>query len=237
MSVTAVPIPPTSKGSLAKFWIGISLLIAAGAGLAYFGTRDVWEKYGAAASYLDDIAVEEGVKAEKSGLVFKKIRGGEGKSPTQDDVVVIELEGKLRDGKVFQEKTRGPMPMDGAIPGFTEALKKMQKGGKYKFWIPPELGYGPSDIPDQQNPGQVIIPGGSVLMFEVTLDDIIPRAEFEKMMKAEQERQQKAGAGAGGPGGGQAMGGGGPQGLSPEQQAQLEAQIRSQMAGQGGAPQ
>lgn len=226
MSATAVPIPPTSRSVLAKYWVGIALIFAAGAALAWFGTRDVWNKYGAAESFLSDVASSEGLTATESGLLFKEIRGGEGGSPTDSDVVMVELEGKLRDGSVFQPKDAGPMPVNGVIPGFSEALKKMQKGGQYKFWIPPEAGYGPEDQTNPQT-GEVAIPGNSVLIFEVTVQDFMPREKFEENMRKQQEAMQKAGGGPGGPAGGP-----GGQELPPEIRAQIEAQMRAQQQGQ-----
>jgi FKBP-type peptidyl-prolyl cis-trans isomerase FkpA len=96
----------------------------------------------------------------------------------------------------------------------------MQRGGKYRLWIPADLGYGPED---QRNPqtGEVAIPGGSELTFDVELLEFKSRAEIEAMQKQMQEMQQQQGDA-----GGQA--GGTPQGLPPEIQAQIDAQMRGQ---------
>lgn len=199
MSVTTVPIQPIKKGSIPKFWAGIAVVALAGAGLAWWGTSDIRGEYASDAQYLADNADEDGVTVTKSGLQIKTIQSGEGKPPTDNDVAMISITGTLRDGKVFQEPASGPFPVSGGIPGFTEALKLMQKGGKYKIWIPSEIGYGPNDIPDPKT-GEVGIPGGSVLIFDVELQDFLPREQFEAAMKQQQEQMQKAGAG-GAPGG------------------------------------
>ena len=196
MSVTTVPIQPIKKGSLPKFWAGIAVVALAGAGLAWWGTGDIRSKYATDAQYLADNAGEEGVTVTKSGLQIQTIRSGEGKPPTDNDVAMISITGTLRDGKVFQEPASGPFPVSGGIPGFTEALKLMQKGGKYKIWIPSELGYGPNDVPDQKT-GEVAIPGGSVLIFDVELQDYLPREQFEAAMKQQQEQMQQAAEAAG----------------------------------------
>ena len=109
---------------------------------------------------------------------------------------MISITGTLRDGKVFQEPASGPFPVSGGIPGFTEALKLMQKGGKYKIWIPSDIGYGPNDVPDQKT-GGVAIPGGSLLIFDVELQDFLPRDQFEAAMRQQQEQMQKAAGAAG----------------------------------------
>ncbi|MBK6708287.1 MAG: FKBP-type peptidyl-prolyl cis-trans isomerase [Sphingomonadales bacterium] len=196
MSVTTVPIQPIKKGSLPKFWAGIAIIALAGAGLAWWGTKDIRSEYASDAQFLADNADEDGVTVTKSGLQIQTIRGGEGKPPTDNDVAMISITGTLRDGKVFQEPASGPFPVSGGIPGFTEALKLMQKGGKYKIWIPSELGYGPNDVPDQKS-GGIAIPGGSTLIFDVELQDFLPREQFEAAMKQQQEQMQKAAEAAG----------------------------------------
>ncbi len=234
MSVTTVPIRPIKKGSLTKYWIGIFLVLAIAGALAWFGTKDIRQKYQTNAQFLANNAGEEGVKATKSGLQIKTIKTGEGKSPTDDDVTLIAYKGTLRDGTVFDENQQAPMPVARVVPGFSEALKKMQKGGKYKIWIPSDLAYGPEPKTNPQT-GQVVMPGGSLLIFDVELKDFIPRAEFELQMKEMQKAQQSRGGAGGPPAGGPPAGGppAGGQGIPPELQAQIEAQMRAQAAGQG----
>lgn len=203
MSVTTVPIQPIKKGSIPKFWAGIAVVALAGAGLAWWGTGSIRGEYASNEQYLADNADVEGVTVTKSGLQIQTVRSGEGKPPTDNDVAIISITGTLRDGTVFQEPASGPFPVSGGIPGFTEALKLMQKGGKYKIWIPSELGYGPNDIPDPKT-GEVGIPGDSVLIFDVELQDFLPREQFEAAMQQQQEQMQKA------------AGGGAPEGAPPQ---------------------
>lgn len=207
MSITAVPIQPIKKGSLTKYWAGIALVLAAGGGLAYWGTADVRSEYG-------------DVVTTASGLRYKVIQTGEGKPPTDNDVVLVSYKGTLKDGTVFDQNPQAGFPVTGVVPGFSEGLKIMQRGGKYRLWIPSELGYGPED---QKNPqtGQVAIPGGSELVFDVELLEYKSRAEVEAMQKQMQE-MQKAQGGAGG------QADGAPQGLPPEIQAQIDAQMQAQ---------
>jgi FKBP-type peptidyl-prolyl cis-trans isomerase FkpA len=213
MSITAVPIQPIKKGSLTKYWLGIAAVLAAGGGLAYYGTSGVRTEYG-------------DVVTTASGLKYKVIKTGEGKSPTDSDVVLVSYKGMLKDGKIFDQNPQAGFPVTGVVPGFSEGLKIMQRGGQYRLWIPAELGYGPQD---QKNPqtGEVAIPGNSELIFDVELLEYKSRAEVEAMQKQMQEMQKAQGAaGAGGQAGG--MPGGAPQGLPPEIQAQIDAQMRAQ---------
>lgn len=214
MSVTAVPIQPIKKGSVAKYWTGVAVVLLAGASLAWWGTGDVRAKYATDDQFFADNASVSGVVTSKSGLQMQTIRGGEGKPPSDDDIVLVGYKGTLRDGTVFDQNPQAPMEVSGVVPGFSEALKKMQRGGKYKIWIPGKLGYGESPPPNSQ------LKPNSTLIFEVELLDYRSRAEVEAMRK-EAEAMQKQQGGAG-------PQGGAPQGLPPEIQAQLEAQMRAQ---------
>lgn len=209
MSVTAVPILPIKKGSLTKYWVGIALILAAGGSLAYWGTADVRGEFG-------DVITTE------SGLRYKVLKAGEGKSPTDNDVVLVKYTGSLKDGTVFDQNPQAAMPVNGVVPGFSEGLKIMQRGGQYRLWIPASIGYGSED---QRNPqtGEVAIPGGSELIFDVDLLEFKSRAEVDAMQRQVQEMQKQQGGAAGG---GQA--GGAPQGLPPEIQAQIDAQMKAQ---------
>ncbi len=216
MTVTTVPIQPIKKGSVAKYWTGMGAILLAGAALAWWGTGDIRREFSTDEQFLADNADEKGVVTSKSGLQMLTIRGGEGKSPTDDDVVLIGYKGTLRDGTVFDEQPQAPLPVAGAVPGFSEALKKMQLGGKYKIWIPGKLGYGENPPPDPKT-GEPAFAPNAMLIFEVELLDFRSRAEVEAMQKQMQEQQAKQGGGAGS---------GNVQQLPPEIQAQIEQQMR-----------
>ncbi|MFN5821897.1 MAG: FKBP-type peptidyl-prolyl cis-trans isomerase, partial [Novosphingobium sp.] len=150
------------------------------------------------------------------GVDVDVIKAGTGPSPTVADVVQINYKGMLENGKVFDQGERAVFPVEGVIPGFTQALEKMQKGGKYKVEIPSELAYGPQE---QRNPqtGTVEIPANSDLVFEIELLDFKSRAEVEAQMRMMQQLQQQMQA----QGGGAAKGapqGGMPQGMPPQPQ-------------------
>lgn len=60
-------------------------------------------------------------------------------------------------------------PVDGFVPGFTEALMLMRPGDEWIVWIPPALGYGDRSIGP--------IPGDSVLRFKLALHSVTPAAQ------------------------------------------------------------
>lgn len=107
-------------------------------------------------------------------IQLETLRAGTGASPTDSDVVVVNYEGRLRDGAVFDSNPRAPLPVNGLIPGFTEGLKRMQKGGQYRLTIPAALGYGA----EAQGP----IPANSDLIFTVELIDFGPASTVRQMM-------------------------------------------------------
>lgn len=169
MSVTAVPLRPIKKGSLTKLWIGIGLLAAIGIGVGFATTRSAIVAAMSPEDYMAANAAKSGVVTLPSGLQYEVIKEGDGPKPTPADLVVVNYEGKLaRTGETFDASARhgGPatLPVAGLIPGWTEGLQLMKQGAKYRFWIPPSLGYG------EQGAGpNGEIPGNAVLVFDLEL--------------------------------------------------------------------
>jgi FKBP-type peptidyl-prolyl cis-trans isomerase len=186
MSVTAVPIQPTPRRLITALWAGLAVLLVAAVALAWFGTSAAVAQTGTNEQFLAWNARQPGVQTTASGLQYKVLKEGEGAHPTDADVALIKYKGTLRDGTVFDENERAPFPVAQVVPGFSEGLKLMQKGGKYRLWIKPELGYG-----DRDTGGA--IPPNSVLVFDVDLLEFIPMAVLQQM-----QMQQMMGGGQGG---------------------------------------
>ena len=162
--VTRVPLQPIAKGSLTKLWLGVVVAVLIAAGLAW-------------------AAVPKGVAVEE-------LQAGSGPFPAATDVVLVNYTGKLADGTVFDEGQATPLPLEGMIPGFREGALKMQKGGKYVVEIPSDMGYGAEE---KVNPmtGEVAIPAGSDLVFEIEMLDFMPFEEFQQRMQAMQQMMQQ----------------------------------------------
>jgi FKBP-type peptidyl-prolyl cis-trans isomerase len=115
---------------------------------------------------------EEGVQVTDSGLQYKILEEGKGKSPTADDKVKVHYKGTLLDGTQFDSSYERGKPAEffvkGVIPGWTEALQLMKEGSKWQIWIPPDLGYG------ERGAGRDIKPN-SLLIFEVELLEVLPK--------------------------------------------------------------
>lgn len=109
---------------------------------------------------------KEGVKTLASGLQYKVITEGAGKSPKATDSVVTNYRGTLIDGTEFdssyQRKTPATFKVNGVIKGWTEALQLMKEGGKWQLFVPSELAYG------ERGAGPNIGPN-AVLVFEIEL--------------------------------------------------------------------
>ncbi len=116
--------------------------------------------------FLAENLKNENVKVTASGLQYVVEKEGEGVSPTAEDEVTVHYTGKLLDGTVFDSSvSRGEpatFPLNRVIPGWTEAVQLMKEDGKYTFYIPSDLAYGPQGIPN-------VIPPHSTLIFEVEL--------------------------------------------------------------------
>jgi len=116
--------------------------------------------------YLNANKAKPGVKVTRTGLQYRVLRAGTGKSPKSSDEVEVHYKGQLINGKVFDSSyDRGQsisFPLNGVIAGWTEGLQLMKEGAKYEFVIPSSLGYG------ARGAGSAI-PPHATLIFEVEL--------------------------------------------------------------------
>jgi hypothetical protein len=186
MSITAVPIPPTKRGTLTLLWLGIALAVVLAVGLAFLGTARAVADKGDNATFLAYNKTQAGVIETPSGLQYRVIKEGSGDlQPTDTDVALINYTGSLRDGSVFDaSKQPTPLPVAGVVKGFSEALKAMKKGGKLRAWIKPELGYG------EQSPDPNKLPPGSVLIFDIELLEFLPESVLRQAQQQQQMQQQ-----------------------------------------------
>lgn len=108
---------------------------------------------------------KKGITTTESGLQYRVITEGKGRTPTKTDTVKVHYEGTLLDGTVFDSSyVRGnaiEFPLERVIDGWVEGLQLMNKGAKYQFFIHPNLAYG--------EVGTVGIEPNSLLIFTVEL--------------------------------------------------------------------
>ena len=121
-------------------------------------------------AFLAENATREGVTVTESGLQYEVLTQGDGPRPAADAEVRVHYRGTLIDGREFDSSYGRGEPsefaVDRVVPGFSEGLQLMPVGSHYRFYIPPDIGYG------QQAAGSIIGPN-STLIFEVELQEIL----------------------------------------------------------------
>lgn len=138
--------------------------------------------------FLAENGKKEGVTTLASGLQYRVIQDGTGPSPKATDMVKVNYRGTLIDGTEFDSSYRrgqpAQLPVEGLIPGWTEALQLMKTGSKWEIFIPPQLAYG------ERSPGPAIGPN-SALIFEVELLSIEEGQEQQQEEKTEEGKEEK----------------------------------------------
>src|SRR5207237_9413619 len=123
-------------------------------------------KLKAGEDYLEENKKKENVVTTPSGLQYEVITEGTGAKPKATDKVKCHYHGTLIDGTVFDSSVQrgqpATFPLNMVIKGWTEALQLMPQGSKWRFFIPPQLGYGDKQVSAQIGPN-------STLVFEVEL--------------------------------------------------------------------
>jgi len=109
---------------------------------------------------------KEGVVTLPSGLQYKVLAAGTGKSPNPTDNVTVHYRGTFVDGTEFDSSYKRNAPatfgVDRVIVGWQEALPMMKEGAKWQLFVPSKLAYG------EQGSGSRF-PPNSTLLFEVEL--------------------------------------------------------------------
>jgi FKBP-type peptidyl-prolyl cis-trans isomerase FklB len=120
-------------------------------------------------AFLEENKKKPGVITTASGLQYEVIKMGTGIKPTLVDTFVAHYRGRLIDGTEFDASYNRGEPLKMAVKqvvkGWQEGLQLMPAGSKFNFYIPYHLAYGMMD--------QGQIPGGSLLIFELELLDVV----------------------------------------------------------------
>lgn len=95
---------------------------------------------------------------------------GTGAEVTPTSVAIMDYEGTLQDGTVFDGNERFPMPMNQVIQGFvdgiagTETIEAMKEGGSRRLTLPPNMAYGTNPPPG--------IPACATLTFDIVVHEV-----------------------------------------------------------------
>jgi FKBP-type peptidyl-prolyl cis-trans isomerase FkpA len=125
--------------------------------------------FAAANEAVDKAAKEKGAVKTPSGMVYRSLKDGKGKSPSAADTVEVNYRGTLTNGKEFDSSYKRnqsiSFPLSRVIPCWTEGVQMMKVGGKAKLVCPPELAYGSRGAGSD-------VPPNATLIFEVELLNI-----------------------------------------------------------------
>lgn len=116
--------------------------------------------------FLESNKQKEGVVSLPSGLQYEVIKEGDGAKPAANNTVTCHYHGTLINGTIFDSSVQrgrpASFPLNMVIKGWTEGLQLMSVGSKWRFFIPPHLGYGDRQVSAEIGPN-------STLIFEVEL--------------------------------------------------------------------
>lgn len=112
-------------------------------------------------TFLTQNKSKPGVVVLPSGLQYKVIKQGNGEKPTANDTVTVNYAGKLINGKEFDSSYKrgepATFPVNGVIPGWTEALQLMKVGSVWELYIPSNLAYGSQGAGSDIGPNETLI--------------------------------------------------------------------------------
>jgi len=120
--------------------------------------------------YLAVNAMKPGVIVRPSGLQYRVVRSGNGRTPAPGDIVTMSYKGALVDGYVFDQTKPGEtrdLPSDRLIPGWQEALSLMKEGDEWQLVVPAQLGYGANRAGS--------VPPNQTLVFNMQLVAVKPK--------------------------------------------------------------
>jgi FKBP-type peptidyl-prolyl cis-trans isomerase len=139
----------------------------------YFMVRIPAKKKAESEAFLADVEKNNpNVKKTETGILYEITEEGDPNTKAMNDAdqVMVNYRGTLANGSEFDKGDSVSFALNRVIPGWSQGMKLVGKGGHIILWIPSDLGYGTR--------GQGPIPANSALKFEVDLLDIIP-AEAE----------------------------------------------------------
>ncbi|MFT3783928.1 MAG: FKBP-type peptidyl-prolyl cis-trans isomerase [Nibricoccus sp.] len=128
-------------------------------------------------AFLAELKSDPQVRVLPDGLRFKILNPGKGPNPKHGQTVVVDYTGRLINGTIFDKTYNEPLhiQLGLVIPGLSEGIQQIAKGGRIKLFIPPSIGYG------NENVSGVVskIPAGSLLIYELELLDILDEEKSE----------------------------------------------------------
>ena len=123
-------------------------------------------------TFLQENAKKDSIVSLPDGLQYQILKESSGPMPGDTDRVKVHYTGQLIDGTKFDSSIDRGEPavfqVGEVIAGWSEVVKLMPVGSKWRVWIPSDLAYG-SNAPQ----GSAILPY-STLVFDIELLEINP---------------------------------------------------------------
>ncbi len=112
-------------------------------------------------AFLAQNSRKDGVRTLPSGLQYRVMRAGTGRTPKLTDTVSVNYRGTFIDGTEFDSSYRRGQPfvfqVNKMIKGWVEALQMMSVGAKWQLFIPSRLAYGEQGAPPAIGPNATLI--------------------------------------------------------------------------------
>ena len=132
------------------------------------GRAGLYKKNGE--EFLEKNRKKDGVLETESGLQYQIIEEGNGKTPDEFNSLLIHQRALLLNGTILEDTYRKNLPdevtFEVLIDGLKEGILLMKEGSRFKFWVPPELGWGRKGTSGK-------IPPFAVISFDIRLITVI----------------------------------------------------------------
>ena len=100
-----------------------------------------------AKTFFEENARDTGVVTLPNGTQYRVLSRGVGRSPTASDKVIVDYRAFTLDGREFdsaysdQDVDTATFTVNEVIPGWKEALLRMEEGAQWELYIPPDLAH------------------------------------------------------------------------------------------------
>lgn len=111
-------------------------------------------------AFLAENKTKKGVLVLPSGVQYKILKEGNGKTPQDSDMVEVYYRGTLLDGTEFDATEAGhpaTLKASSLIAGWKQALSMMPVGSKWQIVIPSQLAYGERGVGNDIGPNEVLV--------------------------------------------------------------------------------
>jgi len=111
-------------------------------------------------TFLSQNQARDDVKTLPNGVQYRVVKAGDGRKPTEGDMVECRYRGTLLDGTQFDGTEAGKsakLKVSSLIPGWKDALKQMPEGSQWQLFIPPQLAYGERGVGSDIGPNETLL--------------------------------------------------------------------------------